>query len=73
MSRRFQFSSRRLFACMSVLCLAALVFGNGVAEARGGKCGTPALIGFVEAWVICGAACGLLLAKTRRLARMLAS
>lgn len=60
MSQWFQFGLGRLFACVSVLCLATLVFASGVAEARGAKCGNPAIMGFMEAWVISGAGFGLL-------------
>ena len=43
-----------------MLCFAALVCQSGHAEAGGSKCGTPAVMADMEAWVISGAAFGLL-------------
>ena len=60
MSRWFQFSLGRLFACVAVFCWAALVLSAGDAEARGGKCANPRVLGFMAAWVISGAGFGLL-------------
>lgn len=47
-------------ACVSALCLAALVLSSGMAESHRSRCGNPALVAFLGAWLISGAGLGLL-------------
>jgi hypothetical protein len=53
MSRRFQFSLRRLLASVSAFCLAAAALTNGVAALREAKI-APFFVGWFVGWTMFG-------------------